>query len=177
MEIYLYDHVGSLSLHHSSGNPIHLLTTAVDIEKSAGSLETRGGVRPVQVREFILDSSSEQLRPARLIRRSKLIPGNKRIKILLLRSSRGVRPVQVMGFIQSWKVPGGFVSSQRGTCVVPRGIRTTTALGQLHLPEEACTFANGQRHGMDLGEESEESLEITRGSSSKQVLEFVQFQP
>ena len=127
--------------------------------------------------EFILDSSSEQLRPARLIRRSKLIPGNKRIEILLLRSSRGVRPVQVMGFIQSWKVPGGFVSSQRGTCVVPRGIRTTTALGQLHLPEEACTFANGQRHGMDLGEESEESLEITRGSSSKQVLEFVQFQP
>ena len=42
-EINLYDHVGSLSLHHSSGNPIHLLTTAVDIEKSAGSLETRGG--------------------------------------------------------------------------------------------------------------------------------------
>ena len=42
MEIYLYDHVGSLSLHHSSGNPIHLPTPAVDIEESAGPGDHRG---------------------------------------------------------------------------------------------------------------------------------------
>ena len=103
------------------------------------------GVRPVQNPEFAGESLMDPVQNLLRFATMEFIQG-------------GVRPVQVMGFIQSWKVPGGFVTSQRGTCVVPRGVRTTTALGQIHLPEEACTFANGQRHGMDLGEEIEEPV-------------------
>ena len=132
------------------------------------------GVRPVQNPEFAGESLMDPVQNLLRFATMEFIQG-------------GVHPVPVMEFIQPKKVPGGFVSqpgdhrgefvqtcswsssssspvpggfitSQRGTCVVPRGVRTTTALGQKNLPEEACTFANGQRHGMDLGEEIEEPV-------------------